>query len=81
MIASCYASGSFVDLCESACRPGSVTPLSATWQYSPKCWLTCGFTSHGFSSVPVSFHALAEQRRNWQIPGSQSACSRAVVAR
>ena len=42
--------------------------LSVTWQYSPKCWLTCGFTSHGFSSVPVSFHALAEQRRNWQIP-------------
>ena len=51
-----------------ACKPGSVTPLSITWQYSPKCWLACGFTSHGFSSVPVSFHALAEQRRNWQIP-------------
>jgi hypothetical protein len=32
---------------EPACRPGSVTPLSVTWQHSPKCWLTCDFTSHG----------------------------------
>jgi hypothetical protein len=63
---------------EPACRPGSVTPLSATSQYSPKRWLTCGFTSHGFSSVPVSFHALAEQRRNWRISGRRSACSCAV---
>jgi hypothetical protein len=53
---------------ESVCRPGSVTSLSVTWKDSPKCWLTCGFTSHGFSSDPVSFHALAEQRRNWRIP-------------
>src|SRR5690349_2696385 len=52
---------------ESACRPGSVTPLFVTWPNSAKCWLTCGFTSHSFSSVPGSFHALAEQRRNWQI--------------
>jgi hypothetical protein len=54
---------------EPTCRPGSVTPLPVTWQNSPKCRLTCGFTSHGFSSVPASFHALAEQRRNWQTPG------------
>jgi hypothetical protein len=53
---------------EPACGPGSVTPLSVTWQRSLKCWLTCDFISHGFSLVPVSFHALAEQRRNWQIP-------------
>ena len=43
------------------------SPVSVTWQDSAKCWLTCGFISHGFLSVPVSFHALAEQRRNWQM--------------
>jgi hypothetical protein len=59
---------------EPACRPGSVNWLSVTWQDSPKCSLACDFTSHGFSSVPVSFHALAEQRRNWQISGRRPAC-------
>ncbi len=54
---------------EPACRPGSVTTLSVTWQYSMECWLTCGFTSHGFSSVPVPFQVLTEQRRNCSIPG------------
>ncbi|SRR6266498_256391 len=54
---------------ESACRPGSVTLLSVTWLDSSKCWLTCCFISHGFSSARVSFHTLAEQRRNWQISG------------
>jgi hypothetical protein len=48
-------------------RPGSIPP---------ECHLTWGFTSHGFSSVPVSFHALAEQRRNWQISGRLLARSR-----
>jgi hypothetical protein len=54
---------------ELACRPGSVTTVSVTWEHSPKPRLTCGLTSHRFSSVPASFHALAELRRNWQIPG------------
>jgi hypothetical protein len=54
---------------ESACRPGSVTRLPVTWQYSPECWLTYGLTSRGFSSVPGSFHALAELGRNWRVPG------------
>ena len=60
---------------ESACRPGSVTPLPVTRQHSPKWWLTCDFTFHGFSLVPVYFHALAELRRNWQISDRGSACS------
>ena len=64
-----YIAATVLQAAESACRPGSVTPLSVTWQHSPKRWLTCGFTSHGFSSVPVSFQALAEQGRNWQISG------------
>jgi hypothetical protein len=51
-----------------------VSWLSVTRQDSPKCWLACDFTSHGFSSVPVSFRALAEQRQNWQISGRRPAC-------
>ena len=54
---------------EPACRPGSVTTLPATWEHSPRDRLTCGFTSHYFSTVPASFHALAELRRNWQTSG------------
>ena len=72
---TCTSTCRWLQFNESACRPGSVTPLSVTWQYSPKCWLTCRFTSHGFSSVRVSFHALPEQRRNWQISGRRSARS------
>ena len=56
----------------SACfpRPGS-TP--------PKCRLTCGFTSHGFSPVSVSFHAVAEQGRNWHISAALSSCNGSAV--
>ena len=54
---------------ESACRPGSIIPPSAAWAHYPKGWLTCDFTSHAFSTVPVSFQALTEQRRNWWSSG------------
>jgi hypothetical protein len=44
------------------------------------CRLTCGFTSHGFSSVPVSFRAVTGQRRNWQIPGRRfGRCGRCTL--
>lgn len=69
MLSGRYTTGDLVWARESARRPGSVSPLPVTWQHFPKRWLTCGFTSHGFSSAPACFHALAELRWNWQISG------------
>jgi hypothetical protein len=67
---------------ESACRPGSVIPLAVTCGYSPGILSELLFTSHGFSSVPVSFRPPAEQRRNWQKPGDSTVIAdvRALLA-
>jgi hypothetical protein len=51
---------------EPACRPGSVTTLSVSWQYSPACRLSCRFISHRFSLLPAVFGSLAELGRNWR---------------
>ena len=49
-------------------RQGRPVDTGRACAHSPPFRLSCCFISHGFSSVPVSFHLLAELRKNWRKP-------------